>query len=336
MNIKAIKFIDKWVGKPLCYILGRFVRKETDQVAFIQLFGVGETILTLPAIKRYKESNPGKKITIICTGRNKAVYEGLDFIDKIIILPFTVPSIMWFMLSKIEYYDEVYDFEEYLNVSALVSTFISRRTIGFDHGDRNQLFSRTVYLDDTKHFVYNFCDLVGVPYPGRLVPIKIKKVSLPKKKIIGLFPGTAESAQWRMWPLERFIELGRKLKDRGYYPVFVLGPHEVYDERLSEFAIFKGDLHELAYFCSQCRYFVSADTGPMHVAACVGGVKTIGLFGPNLPDRFFPFGKGNINIYHKLPCSPCIDNKTGFMGDQCTDNKCMKSIEVKEVLRHIK
>lgn len=342
MNVKSIKFIDKWIGKPLCFVIGSMIRKDTDKVAFIQLFGVGETILTLPAIKGYKEKNPKKKITIICTVRNKEIYEGLDFIDEIRIISFNVARIMWFMITHSEAYDEVYDFEEYLNVSALIAVFIGRTTIGFDHSDRAKVFSRTVPLDDKKHFVYNFCDLVGVEYPQKLVPI-VAEHSFPlytktpqpyPSRMIGIFPGTAESAKWRMWPAERFVELASELEKRGFDSIIVLGPHEKDDSRFDKFSIFRGNLHQLARFCLDCKYFISADTGPMHVAAAMG-TRTIGLFGPNTK-IWAPFGPSNISIYHPMPCSPCIHNKTGDMGGQCKgDNKCMLNISVEEVLKCI-
>lgn len=345
MNVKTIKFIDKYIGKPLCWLIGLFVRKDTNKVAFIQLFGIGETILTLPAIKGYKEKNPNKKIVIICTKRNHEVYQDLDFIDEIKLISFNAVKIMWFMLRYAEYFDEVYDFEEYLNISALMASFIGRRTIGFDHGERAALFSKTVYLDDEKHFILNFCDITGTEYPDELVSLPfskehssyVDKIIEGHNKIIGLFPGTAESAKWRMWPTENFIELGNKLKKKGFNPVLILGPHEKNDSLFKDFKIFRGTLHQLAALCNRCDYLVSTDTGPMHVAACIG-TKTISLFGPNTPLRW---GDGNgwfrnyICIYHKQSCSPCINNKKGYMGD-CKDNKCMKSITVDEVLEKIK
>jgi heptosyltransferase-2 len=85
------------------------------------------------------------------------------------------------------------------------------------------------------------------------------------------------------------------------------------------------------YMISKYSLMVSNDTGPMHVSASLG-VKTIGLFGPNMPVRFGPFPpEKNIAIYHKQECSPCINvHKSEFR--KCPyHGKCMKAISVDEV-----
>ena len=45
--------------------------------------------------------------------------------------------------------------------------------------------------------------------------------------------------------------------------------------------------------------------------------KTIGLFGPNLPVRFGPYGKKNVSIYkgHNCQYSPCINVHKGQVPD---------------------
>lgn len=48
---------------------------------------------------------------------------------------------------------------------------------------------------------------------------------------------------------------------------------------------------------AQCDLMISNDTWPMHIAAAMG-TKTIGLFGPNLPERFAPYpAEKNISLY---------------------------------------
>ena len=88
--------------------------------------------------------------------------------------------------------------------------------------------------------------------------------------------------------------------------------------------------------------FIGNDAGPMHIAAAQG-VKTIGLFGPNLPVRFGPYGKKNESIYrgHNCQYSPCINVHKGKVPDCLYPKnsrdyqKCMKNIKVREVLKFI-
>ncbi|MBI2653126.1 glycosyltransferase family 9 protein, partial [Candidatus Woesearchaeota archaeon] len=88
--------------------------------------------------------------------------------------------------------------------------------------------------------------------------------------------------------------------------------------------------------------FIGNDAGPMHIAAAQG-VKTIGLFGPNLPIRFGPYGKGNTSLYKGYNCefSPCINVHKGQVPDclyprNSNDyQKCMKNISVNDVLKEV-
>jgi heptosyltransferase-2 len=73
----------------------------------------------------------------------------------------------------------------------------------------------------------------------------------------------------------------------------------------------------------------------MHIAAAQG-TKTLGLFGPNIPLRFGPFGKDNIGLYKGSNCefSPCINVHKGQVPDciysknSSNYQKCMKNISV--------
>ena len=68
----------------------------------------------------------------------------------------------------------------------------------------------------------------------------------------------------------------------------------------------------------------------MHIAAAQG-VRTIGLFGPNLPQRFRPYGEKNIALYMKMPCSPCINVHKGRIKN-CKNPVCLELISKKAVI----
>ncbi len=101
------------------------------------------------------------------------------------------------------------------------------------------------------------------------------------------------------------------------------------------------NVREMFYLISLCRLFIGNDSGPMHVAAAQN-VKTIGLFGCNLPVRFAPFGKNNYSIYKKshlarsVPLAfqkACINVHKGEVGEckHGMENACVKRIQVDDV-----
>ena len=87
------------------------------------------------------------------------------------------------------------------------------------------------------------------------------------------------------------------------------------------------------YLISLCKLFIGNDSGPMHVAAAQD-VKTIGLFGCNLPIRFGPFGKNNHSIYKKSNQNACINVHKGQVGEckHGIQNACVKKIQVDDVI----
>ena len=102
----------------------------------------------------------------------------------------------------------------------------------------------------------------------------------------------------------------------------------------------KTSVPELFSIIKNCNLFVGNDSGPMHIGAAMG-TPTIGLFGPNIPLRWKPFGinrlgKNNIGLYKGSICkfSPCINVHKGEI-PECNfgiDNKCIKNIKVEDVL----
>ncbi len=114
-----------------------------------------------------------------------------------------------------------------------------------------------------------------------------------------LHPGAGASE--KCWPIERFIELGERLKPNTR-AVFILGPVE-YDrwsprdiEAIEErFTVLKAPpLSTLAGVLCHADCFVGNDSGPSHLAAVVGA-PAVALFGVTNPRNFAPIGP-NVKI----------------------------------------
>lgn len=381
MGIGLIKFIDKFIGVPYCIVLGiirLFTKKEmpkrekTKNILIIQLWGIGETILTIPAIKALKKRYNKTAIDILCTKRNKDVYFNYPFISKLNIVNLNPFSLKWFILKNWKRYDIVIDMEEYLRISAIMSFFIGKYTIGYSHGVRSLTYDKKIEYNDKQHTSKTFFDLVralGVKgtakkleklnYTGtdkKIVDLALKYSGIGKKHfIVGMAPGAAESSKSRMWPQQNFAELIEKAyKKKKNVKIVLIGAG--YEKKLNDIIISlvkdkraakntfnlagKFTLRQTFYLISKCNVFIGNDSGPMHIAAAMN-VKTIGLFGPNLPLRFSPLNKKSSSIYKKMPCSPCINVHKGqvpecFYREESRDyQKCMKEIKVRDVLKYI-
>lgn len=353
-SIMIIKFLDKVVGSVICIILSIFSKEKSanksKKILFIQLWGIGESILTLPSIEAIRRKFKYSDISVLATHRNKEVYNSSKV--NILTIDLNPISILKFIINNFKKFDIVIDFEEYLNISSIISFFTGKHRVGFSHNIRGKTYNQTVNYNDKIHCSKTFLKLVEVFNASydKIPKIKYKESNkvnnLLKEKNIGIVPGAAESAKSRMWPKERYIELIRNLKGN----IILIGSDKekglLNEIELATSTINtagKLSLNELFHLIDKLDLLISNDTGPLHIASAMG-TKTIGLFGPNTPIRFGPLTKGSISIY-KPACkySPCINVHKGevpdclkIMKDINEYQKCMKQIKVDDVLKVIK
>ncbi|MFH0979318.1 MAG: glycosyltransferase family 9 protein [Candidatus Woesearchaeota archaeon] len=374
MNIGFIKFADKYLGTLSCYLLAPFKRKMSvskKSILFVQLWGIGETILTLPAIKAAKARFPKAHLAVLATERNKAVYEGAPFIDELIILNLGFSSVIRSIFRFYKRFDVVIDMEEYLNVSAILSFFLGKSSIGYANQARSRLYDTAIPYRDDQHVALTYFDLVRSLGVSSKVT-HLEKVNLPARKkqyakrllnshgvqpkdfLVGFGIGSAESSQCRKWPKDNFAALADLLVAQYSAKVVFVGAKSEIPEVSETISLMEHsssainlagttDVPQLFALIESINLFVGNDSGPMHIAACQG-VPAIGLFGPNLPARFGPFGKNNGAVYKGKVCrfSPCINVHLGQVPD-CLYKKgsreyqlCMNAIKVKDVHDKIK
>lgn len=141
-----------------------------------------------------------------------------------------------------------------------------------------------------------------------------------------LHPGTSAFGAHKRWPPAFFGRLAERLvRDAGLEVLVTSGPgeHELAREVASHCGVVvwlpeTRSLLQLAAFLEGARVFVSADTGPMHLAAALQ-VPVVALFGPKDPIVYGPFGTKSRVVQASVPCAPCG-------GRRCAHGECMRSI----------
>ena len=372
--VVVIKFIDKYLGNAICNFLGVFnrppMKREYKKILVVQLWGIGETVLMLLSLDALKKKFPNAQIDILATARNRDVFFGNKNAGNVRLIKLNPFSILGFMLGNFKKYDLVIDMEEYLNISAILSFFAGKNIVGYSHGPRARLYDYKVDYNDKQHVVQTFLDLVraiDAKYGADKLPSlnfsksdknKVDKFLKDNKVknndfLICVAPGAAESAKSRMWPYERYAELCDEIISRHNARIIFTGtPNEsdlvksIQDKMEHKDKTINAageiNLNQLFYLMTKCRLFIGNDSGPMHIAAAQG-IKTLGLFGPNLPVRFGPYGKGNIGLYkgYNCPYSPCINVHKGQVPDclypkNSNDyQKCMKNISMDDALKEV-
>jgi ADP-heptose:LPS heptosyltransferase len=154
----------------------------------------------------------------------------------------------------------------------------------------------------------------------------------PGEKLAVLTPGASWPA--KQWPLEKFSELGARLKAAGFRILAIFGPKE--KQWVEEFKgrmdkdwilIEQPSLRGLMAFVEAADVLVSNDAGPMHVGPAVG-TPTLGIFGPGEPEVWFPYDKPHGVFYAEVPCAHCALDACGFM-------VCMKVLTAQDAAQRV-
>lgn len=158
---------------------------------------------------------------------------------------------------------------------------------------------------------------------------------LQNQIVVGIHPG----ANWpnKRWVPEYMAQLSDKLREDGVKTVFFGGEADleivakVVAQCKLKPVIFTGKLNlpELAAMIQKCTVFVSADSGPMHIAAS-RQVPVVALFGPTNPKRYGPYHTPHRIIQPDSDCIMCGVGECKF------GTGCMKWISPEKVYQGVR
>ena len=157
--------------------------------------------------------------------------------------------------------------------------------------------------------------------------------------VVAINPG----GNWppKRWPKGYWAELADKLIERFGAKVIITGSHNDLSLAMyirDKMVLYKPiiacgvfNLKQLGALVKKADLFISADTGPLHIANSVGAKKIIALFGPTSPLVTGPYPLKNVTILQKD-----VGCKIACYEVNCKDNRCMKAITPADVLKEIK
>lgn len=178
---------------------------------------------------------------------------------------------------------------------------------------------------------YMGCQVGEIVYPFAPFPDHPAILDTLPERYIVMSPSAGKEAN--RWPAERFGELAARLPLPS---IMISGPA---DAQVAAQAVQaaagkainlagKTNLGELVAVIRRAAYFVTNDTGPMHIAAACG-VPVFAIFGPANPVRTGPYGAQHTVIREELACSPC------YRWKPCDNWQCMEKITVDRVYKVI-
>ncbi|MGC8724836.1 MAG: glycosyltransferase family 9 protein [Acidobacteriota bacterium] len=157
----------------------------------------------------------------------------------------------------------------------------------------------------------------------------------PERPLVAIAPGSKQPVN--LWPLDRFISLGRNLIGSNAAELVVVGGQaeqaageaciNAWGQGLSAAGRFS--VGETLALLSECALLVGLDTGTTHLAAAAG-VPCVALYSDkDSPGRWYPLGANHAVIRKKVPCGGCR-----LIHDPCPipGHPCIESITVDEVI----
>ncbi|MFO7871978.1 MAG: lipopolysaccharide heptosyltransferase II [Kiritimatiellia bacterium] len=278
---------------------------------------LGDSIMSMPAVQRYRILYPENRITVLVKEALAGLWRMQSAADDVISFQ---PSLTGTFSAagriRAGGFDQAYVFPNSFR-SALMpfAAGVPRRTGARGHWRSNMLTNivRTGRNGYRPHQAWEYCDILGVS--GEMRDPGVPELSLPagaeetRRRMreetgpvpwAAIMPGAARGPSKR-WPAGRFAETGRQLVKRKGCMVLVFGTDE---DRAACREVARGaggkardlsgktSLEDAAALLGDCVLAVTNDSGGMHLAAAAG-TSVAAVFGTTDPDRTGPLGRGH-------------------------------------------
>lgn len=310
-------------------------QKIEKRILIIKLGAIGDVIRTTPLVTRYKALYPNAKFTWLTLFPDILPKGEIHEILKL-----NTESVLYLQNTS---WDIAINLDKEKEASALLKTVDAKEKYGFTLIDGvsqpvNELalhkFKTGLFDDISKANTKNYCteifELCGMQYKGEPYLLDNHAAAgytwpLPKNKtLVGLNTGCGDRWTTRLWDIEKWVELAKKLLAAGYEVLLLGGAQE--DERNRAIQAQSGatylghfSLPQFINLIDQCHLVVTQVTMGMHIT--LGLQKKIVLMNNIFnPHEFDLFGKGEIIA----PPKTC---KCFYRGS-CVDGKsCMDTLE---------
>ena len=304
---------------------------------------VGDALLAaaiLADLKQYRnqiQAKTGERIsvTIFSTPANAEIFKLISNFDRLVLIPITSPwhALQTMRESIAEFpVDVLIDTSQWSKIGAILCALSGAKvTIGFNTPGQYRHFAYDVLVPHSGvvHEIDNFRALLS--------PLNISTGALPELELTEIVRGNqahvtkpfivlhpwASGTQFAMreWPLNSWLELGKRLVSAGYAIIITGGPEDKQraaalvqklnaslastnlsaskssnlDDPLASAHIVSvagsANWIETAHLINQAEAVVAVNTGTMHLAAILGR-PLVALHGPTNPARWGPLTSG--------------------------------------------
>ncbi|MFP4085571.1 MAG: lipopolysaccharide heptosyltransferase II [Desulfobacteraceae bacterium] len=319
---------------------------------------IGDAVMTLPALEAVRENFPESNITVLAKPWVAPIFEGHPAINRVMVykkekgpLRGTASALRMAGRIRSHRFDLAILFQNAFEAALLVFLGGIQFRLGYERDGRGPLLTHGIppigtvlgvhqveyYLGllrsmgweaESKDPVLYISDTCKKKVPNLL---RGKGISTDAF-LLGLAPG-AVFGKAKRWAPERFAAIGDRAAERWGAKVLIFGSQKEKNicrevmNRMTHMPVKlcgETSLSDAMALIGECGFFLSNDSGLMHVAAALG-VPTVGIFGSTDPVATGPCGTQSAVVRHELPCAPCLK-------PECDRNyECMQAITVTKV-----
>lgn len=343
--------------------------RDPERILIYRCGAIGDTIVAIPAMRVIRQRYPAARFILMTAGGGEGivwtdrVLQEFGWFDEVITYEareLRRPTLAWKLLARVR--AAAPEFVFYMASEKNSALKIWRDQLFFllagaklcvaTYSDKTSAWGRLrpgprLYPNETDRLLSELTRQ-GLPAgEARFdLPIQSAHVSTVdsilsasgldlSRPLIAMCPGSKQKI--KVWPEERFAEVGRRLIDEAGVNIAIVGGGDeaAVGERIRDSwpaghsvnLAQRLSILESSELLRRSVFYVGNDTGAMHLAAAVG-TRCVAIFSAREPARsWHPYGENHAILRKSVPCQNC------YLSECVTEKmRCLNEITVEEVL----
>jgi heptosyltransferase-1/heptosyltransferase-2 len=330
-----------------------------NNILVVNVNWLGDAVFSTPVFKTLKKTYPQAKISCLCVPRVKEVLQHCPYVDEIIIYDeegkHRFPWSKWSLISFLrkQKFDAAFLLHRSMTRALMVYLAGIPLRVGYSKTKGLLTHPVTPQAEDIHRcdFYLRVLEDYGIEIEDRSCELRLNvndiesintKLSREGIRLDESYVVLNTGGNWdlKRWPTDFFALLAKRMAQESGLKIVL--PGAVKDRLNSEHitrtsgisaVVMAGqtNLGESLALYKRAAVVISADSGPLHLAHSVGA-DVIGIFGPTRPEITGPRGIGRAKVLLRdVGC-----NKAPCYHLACTNNVCMQSVTVDDVLQAFK
>ncbi len=305
---------------------------------------LGDTILSTPAIKSLKKSFPDSKIIAVLKSSFAPLFYNFKYIDEIIEYDGKYRN-FFSTIKKVKKHNSdialIFHSNSPQDIQLCVLSnipFILKTVTNSEY--KNFLSYR--FKKKVQHTIEDRIELIrligakNIDTTMEISPLNDKNLENKFKKYknyIGFQIGAAD--KYKIWPIENFIELAKKLKNEKILITGIKSEWNLAQKIIKECPNVlnlcgKCSIKELPYLIKELKLLITNDTGTMHLAISIK-IPTLSLFSATSSKGIGPYQ--DIDLHKVIQKDGSFIQK---LSKKERDDSAMRLIDVNEVYKKVK